>query len=118
MQASRKEIDLGPRPGKLKTTVHAPDKPQPPVAKRIDVTTSKMSFRHFSSDCDKSDSDGSLAIPDSDDEPDDEDDESRSARASVGRTRAGNTFPPTSTIPEEDGPGAEMIDLDSSDVER
>lgn len=44
MQASRKDIALGPRPGKLKSTVRAPDKPS--TAAQIDKSylSPDMSF--------------------------------------------------------------------------
>ena len=64
-----------------------------------------------SEDGSSTDSDGPLAIPDSDEEPDG----LLSARrdSDIGQTRAS----PNPTTPEASGPPAAMVDLDSSDVE-
>lgn len=94
LHSSRDKIELGPRLGKLKSTVHSPRKALP-----ADITTIRKRSRPESPECDSSESDVPLAIPDSDEELVER---SRSVQRDVDQMR---------------GETGVMVDLDSSDVE-
>ena len=100
---------MGPRPGKLKSTVHAPSKPEEAVTKAI--AAAQRPVRRSISDADESaDSDDELIIPSSDEEP------TAPGRARETRGQMSSAEPRVAA-PEGNGPGGGMVDLDSSDVE-
>ncbi|KAJ3546406.1 hypothetical protein NM688_g5519 [Phlebia brevispora] len=107
LQASRKGITLGPRPGKLKSTVRAPDK----LAARINAEAGPSKAGSNPTADGRSES-PLLRIPDSDDEAV----ASAEGQQEIGQDRNGKTVRPNPTIPERSGPVG-MVDLESSDVE-
>ncbi len=109
--ASRKDVKLGPRPGKLKTTVHAP----------VHVPAERISLEdgpsnQFPSPGGRSES-PRLLIPGSEDETDDVLPVSADI-GGIGRRRGagGMAIRPKASSPGPSGP-VTMVDLDSSDVE-
>ena len=112
MQASRKDIDLGPRPGKLKSTVYAPNRPDEAVTKAIAAARSAVRRETVDGD-DESNSDDELIIPSSDEEPT----APALAASTNGQMSAAQALRPKVAASGEHGPSGVMVDLDSSDVE-
>lgn len=98
---------MGPRPGKLKSTVRAPD--DPPVV-TTPATARSTASRRVSPTSDGSDS--PLLMPESDEE-----DVVSAPEDNIGQTHVGNTARPNPTTSGTGGPEAGMVDLDSSDVD-
>ncbi|PSR76618.1 hypothetical protein PHLCEN_2v8376 [Hermanssonia centrifuga] len=109
LQASRKEITLGPRPGKLKSNVRPPDHPPPPpLAPSAPVASSEsenLEGRGRSYPMTESDEDEPLHIPDSDD---DDDGIGAQEREAFGHELARQSARSADL---------KMVDLDSSDGE-
>ena len=100
LQTSRRKIDLGPRPGKLKSNVWAPAQPQSLASSGTPVADGG------------SGPDAPLSVPEGDGKLDNT---SPSAHKVVGQRQGVETAVPPLSIADANGP--DMVNLDSSDVE-